>query len=119
MTFLVDTNVLSEGMKPRPNQDVLDWLNAYEEDVVIDAIILGGNSVWSAKAATGKKAAGNGGMVRGGRPANRLPSLGSGDGPTVGQLVVRTSSDRPGNGDEGQHDCRHGPGASPDPGHPQ
>jgi predicted nucleic acid-binding protein len=41
VTFLVDTNVLSEGMKPLPNQEVLDWLNTYEEDVVIDSVILG------------------------------------------------------------------------------
>jgi len=41
MTFLVDTNVLSEGMKPRPEPAVLDWLTAYEEDIVIDSVILG------------------------------------------------------------------------------
>jgi predicted nucleic acid-binding protein len=41
MTFLVDTNVLSEGMKPRPEPAVLDWLTAYEEDIVIDTVILG------------------------------------------------------------------------------
>ena len=41
MTFLVDTNVLSEGMRPRPDQEVLDWLNTYEEDIVIDPVILG------------------------------------------------------------------------------
>jgi predicted nucleic acid-binding protein len=41
VTFLVDANVLSEGLKPRPDPAVLDWLNTYEEEVVIDSVILG------------------------------------------------------------------------------
>jgi len=41
VTFLVDTNVLSEGIKPNPDPDVLDWLNTYESDVAINSIILG------------------------------------------------------------------------------
>ena len=41
MTFLVDTNVLSEGLRPRPNDQVLEWLETYQEDVVINSVILG------------------------------------------------------------------------------
>jgi len=41
VTFLVDTNVLSEGMKPQPDPAVVDWLSTYEEDIVIDSVILG------------------------------------------------------------------------------
>lgn len=32
MRFLLDTNVLSEPTKPRPNPGVLDWLGAADED---------------------------------------------------------------------------------------
>jgi hypothetical protein len=32
VSFLLDTNVLSEPTKPRPNPGVLDWLSAADED---------------------------------------------------------------------------------------
>jgi predicted nucleic acid-binding protein len=32
VSFLLDTNVLSEPTKPRPNPGVLDWLGAADED---------------------------------------------------------------------------------------
>lgn len=32
MTFLLDTNVVSEWIKPRPNSGVVSWLAAVEED---------------------------------------------------------------------------------------
>jgi predicted nucleic acid-binding protein len=41
MTYLVDANVLSEAVKPRPAAQVLDWLTANESNFVIDAVILG------------------------------------------------------------------------------
>ena len=41
MAFLTDSNVLSEGMKPRPNDRVTSWLERNESDLVIDSIILG------------------------------------------------------------------------------
>jgi len=41
VTFLVDANVLCEGMKPRPHQTVMKWLGQYEEEIVVDPIILG------------------------------------------------------------------------------
>jgi toxin FitB len=41
MTYLVDANVLSEAIKPRPAAKVLNWLAANEVDLVIEAVILG------------------------------------------------------------------------------
>jgi predicted nucleic acid-binding protein len=41
MTYLVDANVLSEAIKSRPNDRVLEWLAANEADFVVDPIILG------------------------------------------------------------------------------
>jgi toxin FitB len=39
--FLVDANVLSEGMRPQPNRRVFEWLEDNEQEVVIDPVILG------------------------------------------------------------------------------
>jgi predicted nucleic acid-binding protein len=41
MTYLVDANVLSEATKPAPNDKVVDWLSANEQDLVVDSVILG------------------------------------------------------------------------------
>ncbi len=41
MAFLTDSNVLSEAMKPRPDDRVTSWLESNESDLVIDSIILG------------------------------------------------------------------------------
>lgn len=41
MTFLVDANVLSEPTKPAPDQRVIDWLTANEQDLAVDPIVLG------------------------------------------------------------------------------
>ncbi len=41
MTYLVDANVLSEPTKVAPNQRVVAWLSAHEQDFVVDSIILG------------------------------------------------------------------------------
>jgi toxin FitB len=41
MTYLVDANVLSEPTKPVPNNKVIDWLTANEENLVVDSIIVG------------------------------------------------------------------------------
>ncbi len=41
MTYLVDANVLSEPTKKSPNQKVIDWLSANEEQLVVDPIVLG------------------------------------------------------------------------------
>jgi predicted nucleic acid-binding protein len=39
--FLVDANVLSEAMKPAPDERVLEWLLHNEPEVAVDPIILG------------------------------------------------------------------------------
>ena len=41
MRFLVDANVLSEPARVAPNPSVVAWLEAYEGDFVVDAIVLG------------------------------------------------------------------------------
>jgi predicted nucleic acid-binding protein len=41
MIYLVDANMLSEPTKLAPNQNVLNWLTANEENLVVDPIILG------------------------------------------------------------------------------
>jgi len=41
MTYLVDANVLSEPTKPAPDAKVLEWLEAHEEDLVVDSVVLG------------------------------------------------------------------------------
>ena len=41
MTFIVDSNVLSEQTKPRPNQRVVDWLRDNDPEVVLNPVILG------------------------------------------------------------------------------
>jgi predicted nucleic acid-binding protein len=39
--FLVDANVLSEPTKPSPAAQVVAWLKAHEDDIVVDPVILG------------------------------------------------------------------------------
>jgi len=41
MNYLVDANVLSEPTKPTPQARVLEWLTAHEDELVVDAIVLG------------------------------------------------------------------------------
>lgn len=40
MTYLLDTNVLSEGMRPKPDDKVIRWLNAHQEESAISALTL-------------------------------------------------------------------------------
>ncbi len=40
-SFLVDANVLSEAMKPAPDERVVEWLGQNEPEVAVDPIILG------------------------------------------------------------------------------
>jgi predicted nucleic acid-binding protein len=41
MSFLLDTNVVSEWTKPRPNAGVIDWLaNADEDSVYLSVVTL-------------------------------------------------------------------------------
>lgn len=39
MNYLLDTNVISEPMKPRPNQGVLAWLAQVDEDCVFLSVV--------------------------------------------------------------------------------
>ena len=41
MIYLVDANVLSEATKPAPNLEVVGWLRANEQNLVVDPIVLG------------------------------------------------------------------------------
>ena len=41
MTYLVDANVLSEPTKPAPEAKVVGWIEAHEDDLVVDSIVLG------------------------------------------------------------------------------
>ncbi len=41
MTYLVDANVLSEPTKPAPHPKVIEWLQRHEQEIAVDAIILG------------------------------------------------------------------------------
>ena len=45
MMFLVDANVLSEPIRPAPDPRVVEWLSAHEEELVVDAVVLGELSV--------------------------------------------------------------------------
>ncbi len=40
MTYLLDTNVLSEGMRPQPDPLVIAWLEAHQEESAISALTL-------------------------------------------------------------------------------
>jgi toxin FitB len=41
MTYLLDANVLSETTRQRPSPRAVEWLRRHEEEVVVDAVILG------------------------------------------------------------------------------
>jgi len=41
MKYLVDANVLSEATRQGPDSAVVDWLEAHESELAIDAIVLG------------------------------------------------------------------------------
>ncbi|MHC1763581.1 MAG: type II toxin-antitoxin system VapC family toxin [Verrucomicrobiia bacterium] len=41
MTYLVDSNVLSEATKLAPDRRVIEWLTQHEGDFVVDPIVLG------------------------------------------------------------------------------
>lgn len=40
MTYLLDTNVLSEGMRPQPDSRVIEWLNTHQEESAISSLTL-------------------------------------------------------------------------------
>lgn len=56
MSFLLDTNVLSEPMKERPNSGVLEWLSqATEDEVFVSVVTITELSYGVERLATGKR----------------------------------------------------------------
>jgi predicted nucleic acid-binding protein len=55
MMYLVDANVLSEPTRPSPSSKVIDWLNANEELLVVDPIVLGELRIGILTLAPGRK----------------------------------------------------------------
>jgi len=55
MKYLVDANVLSEATRRNPDSEVVDWLEAHEAELVIDAIVLGELAVGVAVLPKGRK----------------------------------------------------------------
>ena len=41
MAWLLDTDVLSESSNPRPNEQVMAWLDAHDDDIHLSTISLG------------------------------------------------------------------------------
>ncbi len=41
MSYLVDSNVLSEPTRPEPDAGVVAWLRAHERELAVDPVILG------------------------------------------------------------------------------
>lgn len=40
MTWLLDTNVVSESMRPRPDQRVLNWIDHHERELALSIVTL-------------------------------------------------------------------------------
>ena len=40
MKYLLDTNIVSELMKPAPDSDVVDWVNKHNSDTVLCSMVL-------------------------------------------------------------------------------
>jgi toxin FitB len=57
MTYLVDANKLSEPTRPRPDQKVIAWLSANEEDFVVDSVIRGEVAIGTLVLPRGRKRA--------------------------------------------------------------
>lgn len=41
MSYLVDTNVFSEPVKPKPDQTVVAWLRKHESEIYVSAVTIG------------------------------------------------------------------------------
>ena len=41
MAYLLDTDVLSESSNPRPDEKVMDWLDAHDHEIALSTISLG------------------------------------------------------------------------------
>jgi predicted nucleic acid-binding protein len=58
MTWLLDTNVVSEPSRPQPDPNCLSWLQPHEEDCVISAITLAELRYGIERLSEGKRKAG-------------------------------------------------------------
>lgn len=55
MAFLVDTNVLSEPMRAKPDRNVVSWLENHESDLFISAVSIGEIRFGIARLPNGKR----------------------------------------------------------------
>lgn len=55
MRYLVDANVLSEATRRAPSRPVVEWLQAHEPDLAVDAIVLAELAAGVASLPSGRK----------------------------------------------------------------
>jgi predicted nucleic acid-binding protein len=55
MEFLIDSNVLSETLKPEPDPIVIDWLRMHESKLAVDPMVIGEIRFGILRLAQGKK----------------------------------------------------------------
>ncbi len=41
MSFLVDTNIFSEPVKPKPDPKIVEWLREHEDGLYVSTITIG------------------------------------------------------------------------------
>jgi predicted nucleic acid-binding protein len=63
VTFLIDSNILSEPTKPEPDVRVKQWIGRYEAELVVDSIVLGEVRYGILKLPHGKKTPNVGSLV--------------------------------------------------------
>lgn len=96
MSFLLDTNVLSEPMKQRPNSGVLDWLSRVNEDEVFVSVVTITELRYGVeRLATGKRRERVDGWLRKdliSRFEGRILPVDLGIGDACGRLMARSQS---------------------------
>jgi toxin FitB len=96
MSFLLDTNVLSEPMKERPNSGVLDWLSRVNEDEVFVSVVTITELRYGVeRLATGKRRERLDGWLRKdliSRFEGRILPVDLGIGDACGRLMARSES---------------------------
>ena len=55
MAYLVDTNVLSEPMRPKPDRNVVSWLEKHESDLFVSSVSIGELRFGIVRLAEGKR----------------------------------------------------------------
>jgi predicted nucleic acid-binding protein len=96
MSFLLDTNVLSEPMNERPNSGVLDWLSRVNEDEVFVSVVTITELRYGVeRLATGKRRERLDGWLRKdliSRFEGRILPVDLGIGDACGRLMARSES---------------------------